>query len=58
LLTAELAVSTERIAEIDALERAQQALGQLEDSLRTPLFGPETRVRSLDAEGAMPRKSP
>ena len=58
LLAAELAVSTERLAELDALERAQQALGQLEDSLRTPLFGPETRVRTLGADDSMPRKSP
>jgi cobalt-zinc-cadmium efflux system outer membrane protein len=47
LLAAELAVTTENAAEIDALERAQQALGQLEDALRTPLVGPETQVRSL-----------
>jgi outer membrane protein TolC len=48
-LAAGLAVSTDRIAEIDALERAQQALGQLEDALRTPLSGPETRLRTLES---------
>ena len=58
LLIAELAVSTERIAEIDAIERAQQALGQLEDALHTPLFGPEMRLRALDAPPSIPRKSP
>ena len=47
-LTAELAVSTDRIAEIDALDRVQQALGQLEDALRAPITGPETRLPTLE----------
>ncbi|MEJ0036005.1 MAG: TolC family protein [Gammaproteobacteria bacterium] len=45
LLTAEAALNTERLAELDAIDRAQQALGQLEDALRTPLSGPETSLR-------------
>ena len=45
LLAAEVALNTERLAELDALDRAQQALGQLEDALRTPLSGPETSLR-------------
>ena len=45
LLAAEAALNTEKVAELDALDRAQQALGQLEDALRTPLSGPETSLR-------------
>ena len=45
LLAAEVALNTERLAELDALDRAQQALGQLEDALRTPLSGPETTLK-------------
>jgi outer membrane protein TolC len=45
LLAAEVALNTERLAELDALDRAQQALGQLEDALRTPLSGPETALK-------------
>lgn len=45
LLAAEVALNAERIAELDALDRAQQALGQLEDALRTPLSGPETSLK-------------
>jgi cobalt-zinc-cadmium efflux system outer membrane protein len=42
VLTAESAANTDRIVELDALDRAQQALGALEDALRTPLSGPES----------------
>ena len=45
LLAAEVALNAERLAQLDALDRAQQALGQLEDALRTPLSGPETSLR-------------
>jgi cobalt-zinc-cadmium efflux system outer membrane protein len=45
VLAAEVTLNTERLAELDALDRAQQALGQLEDALRTPLSGPETSLR-------------
>jgi outer membrane protein TolC len=45
LLAAEVALNAERLAELDALDRAQQSLGQLEDALRTPLSGPETSLR-------------
>lgn len=44
LLAAEVALNAERLAELDALDRAQQSLGQLEDALRTPLSGPETSL--------------
>jgi outer membrane protein TolC len=58
LLTAELAASTERLAELDALDRAQQALGQLEDAVRAPLLGPETRLRLSDAIASPPPEHP
>jgi outer membrane protein TolC len=45
LLAAEVALNAERLAELDSLDRAQQALGQLEDALRTPLSGPETTLK-------------
>ncbi len=45
LLAAEVALNTERVAELDALDRAQQSLGQLEDALRAPLSGPETSIK-------------
>jgi hypothetical protein len=46
-----LSASTERLAELDALDRAQQALGQLEDALRRPLAGPEKDLRfSLEGQ--------
>lgn len=41
VLAAESSANTDRIVELDALDRAQQALGALEDALRTPLSGPE-----------------
>ena len=50
LLAAELGASTERLAELDALDRAQQALGQLEDALRTPVTGPETKLNATDTQ--------
>jgi outer membrane protein TolC len=50
LLAAELSAGTERLAELDALDRAQQALGQLEDALRTPLAGPERDLRFLEVQ--------
>ena len=43
-LGAEVSLNVERLAELDALDRAQQALGQLEDALRTPLSGPEVSL--------------
>jgi outer membrane protein TolC len=45
LLAAEAALNAERQAELDALERAQQSLGELEDAVRTPLSGPETSLQ-------------
>lgn len=45
LLAARLAAAAEALAELDALERAAQALGALEDALRTPLAGNETMLR-------------
>ena len=45
LLAAEVALNAETLAELDALDRAQQALGQLEDAVRAPLSGPETSLR-------------
>jgi outer membrane protein TolC len=49
LLAAEVAATTERLAELDALERAQQALGQLEDAVRAPLVGPEVNLSPLES---------
>jgi outer membrane protein TolC len=45
LLATEVALNAGRLAELDAIDRAQQALGQLEDALRTPLAGPETLLK-------------
>ena len=45
LLAAEVTLNAERLAELDALERAQQSLGLLEDALRAPLSGPETSLK-------------
>jgi outer membrane protein TolC len=45
LLATEIALNTGRLAELDAIDRAQQGLGQLEDALRTPLSGPETLLK-------------
>ena len=56
-LAAELTASTERLAELDALDRAQQALGALEDALRMPLSGPETRLVPLQNNIATPSES-
>jgi outer membrane protein TolC len=47
-LTAELGANTERLAELDALDRAQRALGALEDALHAPVAGPETRLNLAD----------
>jgi cobalt-zinc-cadmium efflux system outer membrane protein len=44
LLSAQLIATTEDLARLDALERAQQAVGMLEDALRTPLYGPELNL--------------
>jgi cobalt-zinc-cadmium efflux system outer membrane protein len=41
VLSAQAVMLTERMAEVDGLDRAQQALGALEDALRRPLTGPE-----------------
>jgi outer membrane protein TolC len=49
LLAARLTASADALAELDAIDHAQQALGQLEDALRTPLAGAEMRLR-LDTE--------
>ena len=46
LLTARLTANTEDLAALDALNRAQQALAQLEDALRTPLHGREKELNS------------
>ena len=54
LLAAQLTASTERLAELDALDRAQQALGQLEDALRAPVSGPETSLHLFET----PERSP
>jgi outer membrane protein TolC len=44
VVAAQVAANTERLAVLDAVERMQQALGKLEDALRTPLSGPETTM--------------
>jgi cobalt-zinc-cadmium efflux system outer membrane protein len=49
LLAAEVIAGTERLAELDALDRAQQALGSLEDAVHAPISGPELNVGSFDA---------
>jgi outer membrane protein TolC len=49
LLAAEISATNERLAELDALERAQQALGQLEDAVRAPLLGPELSLPRLES---------
>jgi outer membrane protein TolC len=48
LLAAQLAANTEDLSVIDALDRAQQALAQLEDALRTPLHGAEMQLKLPD----------
>jgi cobalt-zinc-cadmium efflux system outer membrane protein len=45
LLALRLNANAEQLAELDVLERAQQALGQLEDALRTPLAGNDLALR-------------
>jgi len=57
-VSAEVAVGTERLAELDALERAHLMLGQLEDALRAPLFGPETALLRDGSLSAVPADSP
>jgi outer membrane protein TolC len=49
LLAAEVSATTERLTELDALERVQQALGQLEDAVRAPLLGPEVNLPRLES---------
>jgi outer membrane protein TolC len=52
LLAAELNLSAERLASLDALERAWTALGLVEDALRMPVEGPEKQLTwpgSLDS---------
>jgi hypothetical protein len=49
LLAAEVIAGTERLAELDALDRAQQALGSLEDAVHAPISGPELNVGPFDA---------
>jgi outer membrane protein TolC len=44
LLSAQLTANAEDLAALDSLDRAQQALAQLEDALRTPLHGRETQL--------------
>jgi hypothetical protein len=56
-LAAEVAAGTERLAELDAIEHAQVMLGQLEDALRVPLFGPETTV-FRDGSSVPPQEQP
>lgn len=41
VITAKVAGDVQSLAVLDAVERMQQSLGQLEDALRTPLSGPE-----------------
>jgi outer membrane protein TolC len=53
LLSARLAANADALAELDAVERAQTILGQLEDALRTPLAGPETKLRFTGANGEL-----
>ena len=53
LLTARLGAGTEALARLDALGRAQSALGQLEDALRTPLEGEESTL-GLTQESTTP----
>jgi outer membrane protein TolC len=45
LLATQLVANAYALAELDAMERVQQTLGQLEDTLRTPLVGSETQLR-------------
>ena len=44
LIAARISADAESLAELDALERADQALGALEDALHTPLAGNETTL--------------
>jgi outer membrane protein TolC len=41
VISAKVAADAQSLAVLDAVERMQQSLGQLEDALRTPLSGPE-----------------
>jgi outer membrane protein TolC len=54
VIAAESSANTDRIVELDALDHAQQALGDLEDALRTPLAGPEDALvlRNLTTRNA------
>jgi hypothetical protein len=54
-LAAEVTADTERLAELDAIEHAQLALGHLEDALRTPLFGPETTLLRQALSASLPQ---
>lgn len=49
LLTTQVAANTEKLALIEAVDRAQLALGQWEDALRTPLVGTEIDLQSAIA---------
>jgi outer membrane protein, heavy metal efflux system len=51
LLSARLAANADALAELDAIERAQAVLGQLEDALRTPLAGAEKDLRFTGGNG-------
>ena len=44
VITAQMNVNIQSLAVLDAVERMQQSLGQLEDALRTPLSGPEVAL--------------
>jgi outer membrane protein TolC len=46
VLAARLAASAQSLAVLNAVEVMQQALGQLEDALRTPLSGPELQLNA------------
>ena len=55
VIAAQLLVTTQSLTVLDNVERMQQALGQLEDALRTPLSGPELdldRKSLLEVSGA------
>lgn len=44
VIVAQLNLSTQKLAVLDAVERMQQSLGELENTLRTPLTGPEVEL--------------
>jgi outer membrane protein TolC len=50
-VAARIAADAEALAELDALERAQTALGQLEDALRTPFDAQELHIQSPLSSG-------